>query len=159
MVIRDAVPADVPLVLGFIHELAAYERLADEVVATEALLDAWLFGTRPAAEVVLADLDGEAVGFALFFTTFSTFLGRPGIWLEDLYVRPAARGRGVGRALLAHLARLTVDRGYGRLEWAVLDWNEPAIGFYRRLGAVAMSDWTTWRLTGASLATLASGEA
>jgi len=157
--IRAATPADVPLVLRFIRELAAYERLTHEVVATEALLDAWLFGSRPAAEVVLAELDGEAVGFALSFTTFSTFLARPGIWLEDLYVRPEARGRGVGRALLAYLAHLTVERGYGRLEWAVLDWNEPAIGFYRRLGAVAMSDWTTWRLTGPSLAALASGEA
>ena len=158
LVIRNAAPADVPLVLAFIRELAEYERLAHEVVATEALLDAWLFSSRPAAEVVLAELDGEAVGFALFFTTFSTFLGRPGIWLEDLYVRPAVRSRGVGRTLLAHLAQLTVDRGYGRLEWAVLDWNEPAIGFYRRLGAVAMSDWTTWRLTGPPLAALAAGD-
>jgi GNAT superfamily N-acetyltransferase len=158
LVIRPATRHDVPTVLAFIRELAEYERLAHEVVATEELVDEWLFGERPAAEVVLADLDGEAVGFALYFTTFSTFLARPGIWLEDLYVRPAARGRGVGRSLLAHLAQLTVDRGYGRLEWAVLDWNEPAIGFYRRLGAVAMSDWTTWRLTGASLAELASGD-
>ncbi len=156
LVIRDAVPADVPLVLEFIRELAEYERLAHEVVASESLLDAWLFGSRPAAEVIIAELDGEAVGFALYFTTFSTFLGRPGIWLEDLFVRPAARGRGIGRALLAHLADLTLERGYGRLEWAVLDWNESAIGFYRRLGAVAMSDWTTWRLTGPSLAALAS---
>ena len=157
--VRPATRSDVSIVLGFIRELAEYERLAHEVVATEELVDTWLFGERPAAEVVLADLDGENVGFALYFTTFSTFLARPGLWLEDLYVRPAARGRGVGRALLAHLARLTVDRGYGRLEWAVLDWNEPAIGFYRRLGAVAMSDWTTWRLTGQSLEELASGEA
>ncbi len=159
LIIRRATRHDVPLVLGFIRELAEYERLAHEVVATAELVDGWLFGDHPAAEVVLADLDGETVGFALFFTTFSTFLARPGIWLEDLFVRPEARGRGVGRALLAHLAQTTVERGYGRLEWAVLDWNEAAIGFYRRLGADAMSDWTTWRLTGSSLATLASGAA
>ena len=159
LTIRRATRHDVPLVLDFIRELAEYERLAHEVVATAELVDGWLFGEHPAAEVVLADLDGETVGFALFFTTFSTFLARPGIWLEDLYVRPAARGRGVGRALLARLAQTTVERGYGRLEWAVLDWNEPAIGFYRKLGAAAMSDWTTWRLTGPSLATLAAGDA
>ena len=155
--LRPAAPADVPLVLALIRELAEYERLAHEVVATPELLERWLFGERPAAEVVVAELGGEAVGFALFFHNFSTFLAQPGIYLEDLYVRPAARRHGVGRALLAHLARLALGRGCGRLEWAVLDWNEPAIGFYRRLGAEPMHDWTVFRLTGDSLARMAGG--
>jgi GNAT superfamily N-acetyltransferase len=153
--LRAAAPRDVPLVLSLIRELAEYERLAHEVVATPELLERWLFGERPAAEVVVAELAAEAAGFALYFHNFSTFLGRPGIYLEDLYVRPAFRQHGVGRALLAHLAALALERGCGRLEWAVLDWNEPAIAFYRRLGAEPMHDWTVFRVTGDALARLA----
>jgi GNAT superfamily N-acetyltransferase len=153
--IRSATPEDVPLVLAFICELADYERLAHEVVATEESLHRWLFGPGAVAEVLVAEDDGQPVGFALFFRSFSTFLGRPGIWLEDLFVRPEHRGGGHGRALLAELAKLTASRGYGRLEWSVLDWNEPAIGFYRALGAVSMDDWTTFRLTGENLDCLA----
>jgi GNAT superfamily N-acetyltransferase len=154
--LRLATAADVPQILAFIRALAEYERLLDQVVATEGGLRAALFGPRPYAEVVLAEDDGRPLGFALFFHTFSTFLGQPGIYLEDLFVVPEARGRGVGRALLGHLARLAVERGCGRVEWAVLDWNAPAIGFYERLGATPNSEWTVYRLTGASLATLAS---
>jgi GNAT superfamily N-acetyltransferase len=153
--IRPAVEADVPLVLRFIRELAEYERLLHEVVATEEGLRDTLFGARPAAEVVIAEEAGEPVGFALFFPNYSTFLAQPGIYLEDLYVRPEARGRGAGRALLAHLARLAKERGCGRLEWWVLDWNEPAIRFYRSLGARPMDDWTVYRLAGDDLARLA----
>ena len=156
LTLRPAERADVPLVLALIRELAEYERLASEVVATEPLLDAALFGERAVAEAVIAELDGAPAGFALFFPSFSTFLARPGIYLEDLYVRPAARGRGVGRALLAHLARLAVERGGGRLEWAVLNWNEPAIRFYETLGARRMTEWSVFRLTGEALARLAS---
>lgn len=152
--IRPAVEADVPLILRFIRELADYERLLHEVVATEDRLRDTLFGARPAAEVVIAE-DGEPLGFALFFHNYSTFLAQPGIYLEDLYVRPEARGRGAGRALLAHLARLAKERGCGRLEWWVLDWNESAIRFYRSLGAQSMDDWTVFRLTGDDLARLA----
>lgn len=155
LVIETARPEDLPLVLGFIRELAEYERLAHEVVATPEVLAAALFGPDPAAEVLLARLGGEAVGFALFFHNFSTFLGRPGLYLEDLYVRPDRRGRGIGRALLARLAATAVARGCGRLEWAVLDWNEPAIAFYRGLGALPQDDWTVFRLSGAPLRTLA----
>jgi GNAT superfamily N-acetyltransferase len=154
--IRPAAEADVPLILRFIRELAEYERLLHEVVATEAKLRETLFGARPAAEVVIAeDEDGEPLGFALFFHNYSTFLAQPGIYLEDLYVRPEARGRGAGRALLAHLARLAKERGCGRLEWWVLDWNESAIRFYGSLGARPMDDWTVFRLTGDDLARLA----
>lgn len=153
--IRPAVEADVPLILEFIHGLAAYERLAHEVVATEPLLRQWLFGERPVAEVLLAELDGVPAGFALFFHNFSTFLGRPGIYLEDLFVRPDVRGRGVGVRLLGELARLAVARGCGRLEWSVLDWNEPAIGFYRALGAEPQDEWTVFRVTGDALTRLA----
>ncbi|HEX2211255.1 MAG TPA: GNAT family N-acetyltransferase [Longimicrobium sp.] len=154
--IRPAREADVPLILRFIRELADYERLLHEVVATEDRLRGTLFGARPAAEVVIAeDGDGEPLGFALFFHNYSTFLAQPGIYLEDLYVRPEARGRGAGRALLAHLARLAKERNCGRLEWWVLDWNESAIRFYRSLGAQPMSDWTVFRLTGDDLARLA----
>ncbi|HEY7964418.1 MAG TPA: GNAT family N-acetyltransferase [Steroidobacteraceae bacterium] len=156
--IRAARPADVPLVLAFIRELAVYERLEDQVVATEADVAAGLFGARPYAEVLLGCLAGEPVGFALFFHNFSTFLGKPGLYLEDLFVRPAARGAGVGRELLARLARLAIERGCGRLDWAVLDWNEPSIGFYRSLGAATLDDWTTFRLSGDALARLARGE-
>lgn len=154
--IRPALRGDVPLILAFIRELAAFERLADEVVATEDALAGTLFGPHPAAEVLIAEIDGVAVGFALFFRNYSTFLGRPGIFLEDLFVRPAARGRGIGRALLSRLATIAAERGCGRLEWAVLDWNESAIGFYEKLGATARSDWTTYRLTGDALARLAA---
>jgi GNAT superfamily N-acetyltransferase len=154
--IRPAAEADVPLILRFIRELAEYERLLHEVVATEDRLRDTLFGPRPGAEVVIAeDEDGEPLGFALFFHNYSTFLAQPGIYLEDLYVRPEARGRGAGRALLAHLARLARERGCGRLEWWVLDWNEPAIRFYRSLGARPMDEWTVFRLAGADLDRLA----
>jgi len=153
--IRPAVEADVPVILQFIRDLAKYEHLEHEVVANEGLLREGLFGSRPYAEVVLASLNGEPVGFALFFHNFSTFLGRPGIYLEDLYVRPEARGHGVGRQVLTWLAATAVSRGCGRLEWAVLDWNEPSIRFYRNLGAVPLNDWTTYRVTGPALNQLA----
>jgi GNAT superfamily N-acetyltransferase len=155
--IREAAPRDLALVASLIRELAEYERLLSRVTMTEERLAAHLFGPRPYAEVALAeDGDGRPLGFALFFHNFSTFLGLPGIYLEDLYVRPDSRGHGVGRALLEHLARVARQRGCGRLEWSVLDWNEPAIGFYRRLGATANSDWTGYRLEGDALARLAS---
>jgi len=153
--IRPAVEADVAVILQFIRDLAKYEHLEHEVVANEGLLREGLFGSRPYAEVVLASLNGEPVGFALFFHNFSTFLGRPGIYLEDLYVRPEARGHGVGRQVLTWLAATAVSRGCGRLEWAVLDWNEPSIRFYRNLGAVPLDDWTTYRVTGPALNQLA----
>jgi GNAT superfamily N-acetyltransferase len=155
--IRAATRDDVPLILGFIRDLADYERLPHEVVATEAALAATLFGEHPAAEVLVAAIDGHPVGFALFFHSYSTFLARRGLYLEDLYVRPAARGRGVGRALLGELARIAVARDCGRLEWSVLDWNEPAIAFYEQLGAAPMSDWTVFRVTGDRLVGLARG--
>ena len=155
LTVRPAAEHEVPEVLRFIRELAVYERLEHEVVATEAALRAALFGPRPYAEVAFACLDGTPVGFALFFHNFSTFVGKPGIYLEDLFVRPEARGRGVGRSLLAWLARTALERGCGRLEWAVLDWNEPAIGFYRSLGAADQSEWTTYRLDGPALTRLA----
>ena len=154
--IRPAVEADVPLVASLIRELAEYERLAHAVDFDEALLRKHLFGERPYCEVLLAEDAGRVVGFALFFHNYSTFLGRPGIYLEDLFVEPAYRGRGHGKALLVALARLAVERGCGRLEWAVLDWNEPAIGFYRRLGARPNDDWTIFRLTGEALERLAA---
>ncbi len=153
--VRPASPADVPLILTFIHELAAYEKLANEVVAQEADFQEALFGARPTVEAIIADLDGEPVGYALFFPNFSTFLGKPGLYLEDLYVRPSARGLGIGRELLTRLARLAVERGWGRFEWSVLDWNEPSIAFYKRMGAQAMDEWTTFRLTGEALKKLA----
>src|SRR5262245_946388 len=148
--IQRAGPDDVGLILSFIRQLAEYERLLDQVVASEELLREQLFGARPAAEVVIARWAGEPAGFALYFHNFSTFLGRRGLYLEDLFVRPAFRGKGVGRALLAFLARTAVARGCGRLEWWVLDWNEPAIGFYRSLGAEPMNDWTVYRLGAAA---------
>ena len=153
--IQSATVDDVPLVLGMIRALADYERLGDAVVATEESLRDTLFGERPSAEVVLARIGTEAVGFAAWFRTFSTFLGRPGLYLEDLFVVPQWRGRGVGRALLAHLAREAVAGGCGRLEWSVLDWNAPAIGFYRSLGAQPMDEWTVFRVTGDTLERLA----
>ena len=145
-----------PLILTLIGELAEYERLSHEVVATEDSLQQWLFGEKLAAEVLIAERRTEAAGFALFFHSFSTFLGRPGIYLEDLYVRPAFRGRGMGKAMLVHLAKLAKERGCGRLEWSVLDWNEPSIRFYESLGAVAMDDWTVHRVTGEALDRLAA---
>ncbi len=154
--IDPATPADVAVILGFIRELAEYEHLAHQVVVEEAVLRAELFGDRPFAEVLIAREGDEPAGFALFFHNFSTFLGRRGLYLEDLYVRPAHRGRGVGAALLRRLARLAVGRRCGRLEWSVLDWNQPAIGFYRRLGAQPMDDWTVYRLDGDALQRLAA---
>lgn len=154
--IRNAVAADVPTILRFIRALAEYERLSHEVVATEAQLSATLFGARPGAEVLIAELDGHSTGFALFFQNYSTFLAQPGIYLEDLFVLPENRGRGVGRALLAELAAIAVERGCGRFEWSVLDWNEPALKIYRALGAVPMSEWTVQRLTGDALKRLAA---
>ena len=155
--IVKARPEDVPVILNLIKALADYERLSDQVVATEAGLRAQLFGDRPAAEVVLASVGDTVVGFALFFHNFSTFLGQPGLYLEDLFVVPEWRGRGVGRQLLAYLAALAVERRCGRMEWSVLDWNTSAIGFYERLGATLMKDWKLCRLTGESLARAAAG--
>jgi GNAT superfamily N-acetyltransferase len=161
--IRPAVEADVPLVRAFIEALAEYERLRHACVATDDALRETLFGPAPVAEVVIAELDeGSApvpAGFALFFRSYSTFLARPGLYLEDLFVQPEYRGRGVGKALLIHLAGIAVQRGYGRFEWSVLDWNAPAIGFYRKLGAVPMDEWTVMRVTGDALEHLAAGAA
>ena len=156
VLIRPAVPADVPRILELIVELATCERAAEQVVATEAGLHAALFAAEPAVFAHLADDGAEVVGFALWFRNFSTWLGRPGIYLEDLYVTPAMRGRGIGKALLAELAAICVRSGYGRLEWWVLDWNAPAIGFYRSIGAEPMSDWTVQRLAGSDLERLAA---
>lgn len=153
--IRPATPADLPLIGALITELAVYEKLADEVRFDPAVLGEHLFGPRPMAEVVIGELDGTPQGFALFFHNFSTFEGRPGIYLEDLFVRPAARGAGLGKALLAELAQLAVARGCARFEWSVLDWNEPSIGFYKALGARAMDDWTVMRVDGPALSALA----
>ena len=155
--IRRAERSDVPLVLGLIRELAGYERLADHVVATEELLDRHLFGDRPAAEGLIAEVDGQAVAFALFFATFSTFVGRPGIWLEDVYVRPEHRRAGLGRALVEHLARIAVERDCGRIEWAALDWNAPALDFYAGLGAEPVEGWTIHRLDAEGIRRLAPG--
>ncbi len=157
--ITAAGAADVPAIFRFIRELAEYEKLAHEVVATEADIRHGLFGHRPYAEALIARAAGEPVGFALFFHNFSTFMGRPGLYLEDLYVTPAWRGRGIGRRLFARLARVAIERRCARMEWWVLDWNEPAIGFYRSIGAAAMSDWTVQRLTGDAIARLAANDA
>ena len=153
--IRWAGVEDVPAIIGLIGDLATYERAHHEVQITAADLHAALFGDQPAVFTLVADVDGEVVGVAVWFLTFSTWLGRHGIYLEDLYVRPEHRGAGHGRALLATLAAIAVERGYGRVEWAVLDWNEPALGFYRSIGAVGMDEWTTHRLTGDALRALA----
>jgi GNAT superfamily N-acetyltransferase len=155
--IRPAGEHEVPVILRFIRDLAEYESLGHEVVATEEKLREVLFGQRRFAEVVFACLSGEPVGFALFFHSFSTFLGKPGIYLEDLFVRPEARGHGVGRRVLTWLAAEAVKRDCGRLEWAVLDWNEPSIQFYRNLGATHMKEWQIFRVTGPALAQLAAG--
>jgi GNAT superfamily N-acetyltransferase len=149
--IRYAAPEDVPLVLAFIRGLAEYEKLASQVVATEEGLRESLFGARPACEVLIATHGGRPAGFALFFHNYSTFLGQRGVYLEDLFVIPELRGKGIGKALLERLAAIAQERGCGRLEWAVLDWNTPAIDFYRKLGAATMDDWTVFRLTGEAL--------
>jgi GNAT superfamily N-acetyltransferase len=154
--IEPATENDLPVILRFIEELAAYEKLAHEVTATEETLRTSLFGARPAAEVLIARADAEPAGFAVYFPTFSTFLGRPGVYLEDLYVSPPWRGRGLGRRLLAHVASVAVDRGYGRMEWSVLDWNNLALDVYRKIGARPMDEWTVQRLTGDALRDLAS---
>jgi GNAT superfamily N-acetyltransferase len=151
---RPATPADVPTIARLIRALAEYERLSQEVVLDEGRLREHLFGSRPYAEVLLAEEAGTIVGFALFFHNYSTFLAKPGIYLEDLFVEPAQRGKGHGKALLQALARLALERGCGRLEWSVLNWNEPSIQFYRSLGAEPMNEWTVYRLTGAALARL-----
>ena len=153
--IRQGEVADVTEILALIKELALYEHLLDEVVATEELLKETVFGINSPAEVQLAYAEDGILGFALYFRTFSTFLGRPGIYLEDLYVRESARGRGLGEALLRQLANRTLEIGGGRLEWAVLNWNEPAIGFYHKMGATPMDEWTTYRVTGENLQELA----
>ena len=153
--IRAATRADIPVILELIRGLADYEKLAHECVATEAAIQETLFGARPQAEVIIATADGTSAGFALFFTNYSTFLAKQGIYLEDLFVKPAFRGRGIGKQLLAHLAGIAVDRKCGRLEWSVLDWNMDAIRFYESLGAKAMDEWTVYRVTGDALHTLA----
>jgi GNAT superfamily N-acetyltransferase len=155
VLIRPAEPADVPVIADLIRGLARFEKLEDQVTLTEELLAAGLFGPHPYAESILAEVEGHAAGFALFFHNFSTFLARPGLYLEDLFVLPEHRGLGIGRALLTHLARMAVERGCGRLEWSVLDWNQEAISFYERLGARANSEWTTYRVTGEALHRLA----
>lgn len=154
--IREAAPRDLPLIAELIRALAEYEKLSPEVRFDEAVLGEKLFGAQPYAEVLIGEIDGEAQGFALYFHNFSTFEGKPGIYLEDLFVRPEARGLGLGKAFLAELARIAVARDCARLEWWVLDWNEPSIGFYKSLGAKPMDEWTVMRVDGAALAELAS---
>ncbi|KAB2343330.1 GNAT family N-acetyltransferase [Actinomadura rudentiformis] len=156
--IRPATPDDVPTILRLVHELATYERAANEVKATEADLRSTLFGAEPKVFAHVAEHEGEVVGFALWFVSFSTWLGKHGIYLEDLYVSPDVRGHGYGKALLAELARIAVERGYGRVEWSVLDWNTPAIGFYKSLGATPQDEWTVHRLTGEPLRALGASE-
>ena len=156
--IEPASEADVPLILKFIRDLAEYEKLSHLVVATEDHIREHVFGPNSVAEVLLAYWDGRPVGFALFFRNFSTFLGQAGIYLEDLFVEPRHRGKGIGKALLKRLAEIAIERGYGRLEWAVLDWNTPSIEFYRSLGAVPMDEWNVYRLTGEALTRLAFGD-
>ena len=153
---HQAEVADVSQILSFIRELAEYEKLAHQAVADETTLAAHLFGDHPAAEVVIAEVDGQPAGFALFFHNFSTFLGQRGLYLEDLFVRPQYRGLGLGKRLMIHLAKLATERGCGRFEWSVLDWNEPAIRFYRSLGAVGLEEWTVQRLSGPALQALAA---
>ncbi|WP_404336479.1 GNAT family N-acetyltransferase [Sphingomonas sp. MMS12-HWE2-04] len=155
LTIRSASPDDVALILQLVRELAAYEREPDAVTATEPMLAKALFGDRPVAEAVIAEADGAPVGFALFFHNFSTWTGKPSLYLEDLFVRESARGMGAGKALLRHLAGIALDRDCGRFEWSVLDWNTPAIDFYRAMGAEAMDEWTVQRVSGDALAKLA----
>ncbi len=154
--LRAAEAADVPVILGFIRELAIFEREPDAVKMTEAQLQDALFGTKPRAEALLAETEDGPVGFAIWFESFNTWTGRPSLYLEDIYVRPAVRKQGIGRKIFAHLAKLAVARDYQRFEWSVLDWNEPAIKFYVGLGAEAQSDWTKYRLSGDALAAAAS---
>jgi GNAT superfamily N-acetyltransferase len=155
LTIRPATAADVPTMLGFVRDLAAFEKAPDAVEATEPMLHDALFGATPAVEALIADLDGRAVGFAIFYLTFSTWTGKRGIWLDDLYIAPEARGQGAGAALLKALAGIAIDRGYARFEWWVLDWNTPAIDFYRAKGAVAQDEWTVQRVDGSALRALA----
>lgn len=159
--IRPAATDDVPLILQFIRDLAAYEKLLGDVEAAEAGLRQTLFpadGAAPAAHVLIGELDGAPAGFAVYFFNYSTFLARPGLYLEDLFVNPASRGHGLGKAMLLHLARLAASRGCGRMEWAVLDWNRPAIDFYKAIGAVPLEDWTVFRLTGRTLRAMGDGD-
>ena len=159
VVLRTAIETDVPAILDLIQGLAVYEKMRDDCVATEEKLRATLFGAAPKAEVILAETsDGDVAGFALFCSNYSTFLAQPGIWLEDLFVKPDFRGLGIGKHLLAHLARLAVERNCGRVEWAVLDWNAPSIGFYESLGARGMTEWTTYRLAGDAMTALAASD-
>jgi len=153
--IRPATPADAPLLAELIRDLAVYEKMADQCRVTESGLLAALFGPRPCAEAIIGEVNGKPEGFALFFTNFSTFVCKPGIYLEDLFVRPRARGVGLGKALLSRLAQLAIERGCGRLEWSVLDWNTPAIDFYKKFGATPMDEWTVFRVAGDALASLA----
>ncbi len=153
--IRDATVTDVPTILQLIRDLATYERAPNDVVATEQSLREVLFGAEPAAKVVIAFENENSVGFAVYFFNFSTWLGRPGLYLEDLFVKPEARGHGYGRRLLIHLAKIARNRGCGRMEWAVFDWNEPAIGFYKTIGATPLDDWRIFRLTGNGIGRLA----
>lgn len=155
MEIRYATRQDVPLILEFIKELAVYEKMLDEVVATPEILEEWLFNKQK-AEVIFALNEGKEVGFALFFHNFSTFLGRSGLYLEDLYVKPEFRGKGYGKGLLTELAKIAVERGCGRFEWVCLDWNQPGIDFYKKMGAVPMSNWTIYRMAGQTLSDLGS---
>ena len=155
LTLREAVPGDEAQIIAFIRGLAEYERLAHEMVATEDDIATWTFGPDKVIDVVLADYRGQPAGFALYFQSFSTFLGKPGIYLEDLFVKPELRGKGIGTALLVYLAKITTERGFGRLEWSVLDWNTPSIEFYRSLGAVGMDEWTVNRMTGDVLDALA----
>ena len=154
--LRPACPGDETALFALVKELAEYEKLTDAVTGSAAALAEHLFGAAPCIEAVIAEVEAEAVGFALFFRNYSTFLTKPGLYLEDLYVQPGYRGRGIGRALIVHLARLAVERGYGRLEWSVLDWNAPAIGFYTHLGADVLPNWRLCRVSGASLTRLAA---
>lgn len=155
LTIRDAMPADVPQILQFAKDLATYEREPDAVTATEADIHEGLFGATPLVEALIAEIDGVAQGFAIFFKTFSTWTGKPGFWLDDLYVNPDARGSGAGKALLKAIAALAVKRGYARFDWWVLDWNTPSIGFYKAMGAKAMDEWTVYRLDGDALPAVA----
>jgi GNAT superfamily N-acetyltransferase len=156
--IRAATPLDVPSILGLIQELAEYEKLRDSCISTESLVHEALFGSNPSAESVVAEISGEVIGFALYFTNFSTFLGRTGMYLEDVYVKPEYRNRGIGKQILKKLATICLERGYGRFEWSVLDWNEPSIKFYKSLGAVAMDEWTVYRLSGEALRSFAEDD-
>jgi GNAT superfamily N-acetyltransferase len=155
--LRAAAPADVPVIMQFIHELAVYERAPDAVKTTAALLHDALFGAKPSADALLVEIDGKPEGFAVWYESFSTWTGKPGLYLEDLYVTPAARGQGAGKAIFQHLAGLAHERDYARMEWSVLDWNEPAINFYKSRGAEALDEWTRYRLSGDTLSALAAG--